>query len=136
MAVNTHLQAVIPLIVMGMLVVLALQSAADPTPAHRLTQALDLTSEQQESVAAVFEARKSTRMATKEQFDEVRSLIAAGEVEAAADLAAQQARERVYSMAELRSELVEILTPEQLEQLDTLRAERAMGGAGPWGRKR
>jgi Spy/CpxP family protein refolding chaperone len=115
----------ISLMVVGVLLsALALQTFADTHRLDRLTQRLNLTAEQQSAMEGLHEQMEPNRQARNEARQEIRSLIASDQVDAAAALAADAARERTYRMAERRQAMAEILTPEQLQQLEEMRQRR------------
>lgn len=108
--------------------------AASAHPFDHISEELELTEAQQESMAALREEFASTRKTFHSQKEEVVALVSSGNVDAAADLAANQARERVYQRAEMRRRLAEILTPEQLVQMDELRSSGKRFSRGRRGR--
>ena len=117
------------------ILVAGLAVAASAHPFDRVGEELGLTDVQQESVAALRAEFSSARETIHGQREEVIALVNSGNVDAAADLAARQARERVYQRAEMRRRLAEILTPEQLVQMDELRASGEHFKRGRRGRR-
>lgn len=88
---------------------------------------LDLTDDQKEQMKTLFggrDERRNTRLEFRSQSEEVRDLIDAGDFNAAAEAAASLARERVNKIAETKLAMESILTPDQLEKLKSIRAER------------
>ena len=123
---KTRYRLTVPLFVLGVAMSgFALQSAAEPPRRiERLAHQLDLTEAQQTALADLREEFRGARSGMRESRNEVGELIKSGQSDAAADLAAQAARDRVYRSAERRSRLAEILTPEQLAQMDELQSDR------------
>ncbi|MBX2847569.1 MAG: hypothetical protein KTR16_04565 [Acidiferrobacterales bacterium] len=85
---------------------------------------LDLSEDQKNQIKAQFQQRKENSLDTLNQRKEVLSLIEAGDVDSAAEIAATRARTRVANIAEKKIALEAILSPEQLDQLNALIAER------------
>ena len=93
----------------------------------KIMKHLDLTDDQKDQMKVLFggrDERRNTRLEFRSQSKEVRDLIDAGDFNTAADIAANLARERVNKMAETKLAMESILTPDQLEKLKSLRAER------------
>lgn len=108
----------------------ALTSHAEPGERmmKRMAEKLDLTTEQQASIAEIRANYGGNREEMKAKRAEVKALVNSGEVDAAAELAATHARDAVYRRAQMRAELSEILTPEQLTQMEALIEERQSRG--------
>lgn len=92
----------------------------------RAMKQLDLNDEQRAQLKELLGQRKETATLARSQRNEVRDLIDAGDVNTAAEIAATLARERVTTMAEKQMAIEAILTPEQLEELNSLQAERQL----------
>ena len=108
--------------------VIALQSAtADDRRLERMAHRLELNSEQVEAIRSLNEYAGVSKVDRRAMRLEVQSLIEAGQVDAAADLAASNARESTYSRAERRTAMSEILTPEQFEKWSATRERRSHG---------
>lgn len=103
--------------------------SAGAHPPHGLGEALGLTEAQQENMAALRAEFVPSRGERDAQREEVVALANSGDVDGAAALAATQASDAVYQRAEMQRRLAEILTPEQLAQLEHIRAngERVEG---------
>ena len=124
---NNRYRIIIPLLAVGIAMSgLALQMAAADSVRNldRLAQQLDLSEAQQTALSQLRHATRTSRRGTREKRAEVIQLIRSGQADAAADLAAQSARDRVYRHAEHRASLAAILTPQQLAEFDALRSER------------
>ena len=90
---------------------------------------LDLTDDQKAQLKEIFGERGKRRHASfdlQTKNNDVRNLIEQGDVNAASDIAARQARELVNKLAETKLAIESILTPEQLENLKTLQEERQL----------
>lgn len=87
---------------------------------------LDLSDEQKAQIKDLFGQRKELAAEAQTQRSEIRSLIEAGDINAAAEIAATQARARVTNISEKKLAVESILTPEQLTELNTLQAERQL----------
>ena len=98
---------------------LTMQTNAGPPP---FIEEMGLSQDQQAQLSEFHDQLRDQRKAMLEQRREFEALIKSGRVDAAADLAAQNARERTYKIAERRAQLAEILTPEQIEKLEEVRA--------------
>lgn len=92
----------------------------------RAMKQLDLTDEQKAQIKELSAQRKTASVDFRTQQQEIRDLVEAGDVNAAAEVAATQARTRVTNMAEQKMAFEAILTAEQLEQLKTQQAERQL----------
>ena len=132
-----------PILKSGLVLSLALGASTAVFAKHggieRLAEKLNLTNEQVTAIEALRGDgdKDSKRDARRQQREEIRQLIESGQVDAAATLAGNAASERVYKMAEKRTAMAEILTPEQLAQWDALKESRGRGkGKGHHGRRR
>ena len=88
---------------------------------------LDLTDDQKDQMKTLFggrDERKNAMLEFRSQSEEVRDLIEAGDFNAAAEVAANLARERVNKIAETKLAMESILTPDQLEKLKSMQAQR------------
>ena len=74
----------------------AFTNMAGAHPTDRIGEQLGLSVEQQESFTALRGEVEVSRTAVHDQSEEVIALVKDGDVDAAADLAADQARERVH----------------------------------------
>ena len=113
---------ILPFLMMGVL-----SAATSAHPFEHITDELDLTEAQEldlSSLRAEFVPVKDTANAQREG---VMELVNSGDIDAAADMAANQARERVYQRAEIQRRLAEILTPEQFSQMQEIRANQPEG---------
>ncbi|MEM6638412.1 MAG: Spy/CpxP family protein refolding chaperone [Pseudomonadota bacterium] len=90
----------------------------------RLAKKLNLTTEQQASVEQIRAAYTPDRDARQAQREEVKALVESGNADAAADLAASHAREAVLRRAQMRNELSQVLTEDQMQQLDAMMEKR------------
>ena len=93
-------------------------------PGDRLAQQLGLSETQQQSLATLRTEYAPLREAAQAQRSEVIALVKGGDVDGAAALAADQARDRVYQRAEMQRRMAEILTPEQLAKMEEIRSSR------------
>lgn len=114
---------ILPFVATGILFS-ALVTPAVAHPGDRLTQQLGLSEAQQQSVAALRAEYAPLRKAAQAKREEVATLIKSGDVDGAATLAANQARDRVFQRVEMRRRMAEILTPEQLAQMEEIRSSR------------
>lgn len=85
---------------------------------------LDLSEEQQSQLKELTSQRKEVAIEARSQRNQIQDLIESGDVNGAAEIAASQARERVSKMADKKMAIEAILTPEQLQQLSDLKAQR------------
>ena len=106
------------------LLVSAFALAAHAGPGERIARKLGLTEDQQASVEQIRETYRPNRDEVRAKRSDVRALVENGEVDAAAELAATHAREAVYRRAQMRAELSEVLTPEQMAELESLMEQR------------
>ncbi|MBX2857231.1 MAG: hypothetical protein KTR17_01095 [Cellvibrionaceae bacterium] len=90
----------------------------------RMTEKLGLTAEQESSLQTIFEEKMASKGDKYQAHSEVQSLIDAGDAEAAAELAAQQARQRVLDHAEFTSQVKAVLSQEQFEQWQAMKQNR------------
>ena len=102
----------------------AFVASAGAHPGDRFAEKLGLSELQQQSLATLRAEYAPLREAAREQRKEVMALVESGDVDGAAALAADQARDRVYQRAEMQRRMAEILTPEQLAQMEELRSSR------------
>lgn len=100
---------------------LAIFSYADSERISRMTQYLELSDEQVLAIEALGNPQEEGRGEAWRTKKEVEKLVVAGEVDAAANLAAESVRTKIYGYAENRAALAEILTPAQLEEWEDLR---------------
>lgn len=112
-----------PFIAAGFLAV-AFATSAGAHPGDRLAAQLDLSETQQQDFATLRAEYAPLREAAQAQRKEVFALVKSGDVDGAAALAADQARDRVYLRAEMQRRMAEILTPEQLAKMDEIRSSR------------
>ena len=121
---NNRFRSIVLVVLIGMLTSAVAQSV-DVHRTERLARELALTEAQQEGLAALRAEYAPTREAFDTSREEVIALVKSGSVDAAAELAASHARDRVYRRAEMHRRLAEILTPEQLAQMDEHRSGRS-----------
>ncbi len=109
---------------------LALTAHAQPGERmfERMSKKLDLTAEQQASVREIRAEYGGNREEALAKRAEIKALVDSGEVDAAAELAATHAREAVYRRAEMRNALSQVLTPEQLAEMEALTEQRMEQG--------
>ncbi len=108
--------------------------SAGAQPMHRMAEKLGLTEEQQQSLAELREQQRASREDQRAQREAISEANKSGDVDSAADLAASQARDRVYQQAEMRQQLEAILTPDQLVQWDEMQDRRSQGHRGKGGK--
>lgn len=96
----------------------------------RVAEQLQMTDSQAEQFKQVMTDAKSSRKDMRKQRQEIQQLSDTGDLAGAADLAAKQARERVYQKAEVKQKLAEFLSAEQIEQLETLHANKSKRRGG------
>ena len=120
---NKTSRAVLPSIVIGILTG-AFAVSVNASPPDRLAERLGLTDAQEESLTSLREEYAPIRDLLQAQREELIAMVKAGNVDAAAELASSQARERVYQRAEMQRRLAEILTPEQLSKMEDIRSGR------------
>lgn len=94
----------------------------------RMTEKLGLSSEQASSLKTVYEEKMAGKSAKYLAREEVEALIEADNPEAAAELAAEQARQRVLDRAEFRSRIKAILSEEQFAQWQAMKHRRMHRG--------
>ena len=99
--------------------------SANAHDSNRLAEKLDLSEAQQQSLATLRAEFAPIRETAQTQRKEVRAMLKTGDVEKAATLAADQARERVYQQAERLRRMAEILTPEQLAKMEEIRSNQS-----------
>jgi len=106
--------------------VLIFSTAASARPSHEnyFVEQLGLSEEQATAVKELRQEKRSTMKDSREEREQVKTLIEAGDTEAAAELAAELAKKHVYSKAEFRSKLSTILTTEQMEAFDAMPKKR------------
>ncbi len=102
------------------------QACPDGPPGKhgKMFDSLDLTEEQEAALNALHKEKRASFHDRRAHHDDIQQLIEEGQVEAAADLAAENARQHIRSRAEFQSKLAEILTPEQMEQFKAEKGER------------
>lgn len=93
-------------------------------PPGKMAEALNLSAGQIEAFEALKQERRATRGDRKEIRNKIQDLVRSGDTEAAANLAAEQARQRVYRKAEFHGRMKEILTAEQLEKFESMPNKR------------
>ena len=120
---TTTTRYILPFVAIGILSG-AFVASAGAHPADRLAEQLALSETQQQSLASLRAEYAPLRETAQAQRKEVIALVKSGDVDGAAALAAEQARDRVYQRAEMRRRMAEILTPEQLAQMEELRSSR------------
>ncbi len=126
---KTQLRKIISLVVIGVLASAhGLQASAEDHRLERMTRKLDLTTEQVEAIQNLNEQISINRPKRGESRKEVVALIDEGQVDAAANLAAENARTRTFQRAERRAGMVEILTPDQFEEWTERKERRDRGG--------
>lgn len=115
------------LTVISLCVILSLPSsiafAHDNVEIDRLINRLQLNDFQSDQFKELMNSKPDKSMMSKQR-EEIRELIAADNIELAADLAANNARERVYNRASYDEKLSAILTVEQLELLEKMRSRK------------
>lgn len=120
---TTTTRFILPFMAIGILAV-AFVASADAHPGDRLTEKLGLSESQQQSLETLRAEYAPLREGEQAKREEVMALVKSGDVDGAAALAADQARDRVYQLAEMQRRMAEILTPEQLAQMEELRMSR------------
>ena len=113
----------VPVLAIGLVSGL-LASSVGAHPGDRITKQLDLTEAQRQSLAEIRAELRTSRESAQTRREQVVALVKGGNVDGAAALAAEQARERVYRRAEMRRRVSEVLTAEQLKEMEALRMER------------
>ena len=125
------LKRTLPLVVIGVLIsALSLQAVAghrgDYAERHmkHMAKELKLSEEQVTAIKALKENSAEKRSTAKEKRKEIKALMEADNVDAAANLAAEQAKAKIYAKAENKQRMAAILDTEQLEQWQELREEK------------
>lgn len=121
----------LPAIALSLLLGGAVPALAERHGMDRLAKKLDLTEEQVSAISALGGERGSRHETRKALREQIKSLIEAGDVDAAAALASEAAGERVREMAAKRAAMAEILTPEQLAEWESLKERRGKRHGGP-----
>tara|TARA_R110000787_G_scaffold38998_22_gene97953 strand:- start:489 stop:902 length:414 start_codon:yes stop_codon:yes gene_type:complete len=114
---------ILPFVAIGILAV-AFVALADAHPGDRLAEQLGLSETQQQNLATLRAEYAPLREAAQAQRKDVIALVKSGDVDGAAALAADQARDRVYQRAEMQRRMAEILTSEQLAKMEEIRSSR------------
>ena len=120
---TTTTRYILPFVAFGILAV-AFVASAGAHPGERLAEQLGLNETQQQTLASLRAEYAPLRQAAQAQREEVIALVKSGNVDGAAALAAEQARDRVYQRAEMQRRMAEILTPEQFAQMEEIRSSR------------
>lgn len=102
----------------------AFTTSVSAHPGDRLADQLGLSDTQQQNLASLRAEYAPLRETSQAQREEAIALVKSGDVDGAAALAADQARDRVYQLAEMQWRMAEILTPEQLAQMEEIRSSR------------
>ncbi|MBK6598080.1 MAG: Spy/CpxP family protein refolding chaperone [Proteobacteria bacterium] len=115
----------------------AFVASAVAHPGDRLAEQLGLSEAQQQSLASLRAEYAPRREVAQAQREQVLALVESGDVDGAAALAADQARDHVYQRAEMQRLMAESLTPEQLEKMEEIRSSRPdrKHKGGPGGRR-
>lgn len=104
---------------------------------NRIIKKLDLSDDQAVQVTALFADRKNRSTTRQERAEQMRALIEAGNVDQAADMAANNAREKVLNRAVIQESLKAILTEEQLVELaESQNGRKGRGNRRSRGRSR
>ncbi|XOV84915.1 MAG: hypothetical protein ACFHXK_07270 [bacterium] len=96
---------------------------------------LDLTDDQRQALTGLRAQFLQRAQDAGSTWRDVRTMLEAGDVDAAADVAAQAARKHIYFLYERKTVLASILTPEQMAVLeDTVEsnAQPPMTRGRPW----
>ena len=120
---TTTTRYILPFVAIG-IISGAFVASAVAHPGDRLAQQLGLNEAQQQSLATLRTEYAPLKEVAQAQRKEVMALVKSGDVDGAAALAADQARDRVYQRAEMQRRMAEILTPEQLAQMEEIRSSR------------
>jgi len=96
----------------------------------RALRRLDLSEEQTEQIKAMFVTVQETIAANQDRVLEMRELSEAGNVNQAAEIAAELAREKVVRNAETKQNIEALLTADQLAELDSMKDEDKHRGKG------
>ena len=121
---SIKIRSTLPSIAFGLLTV-AVATSASASPSDRLAERLGLTEAQESSLTSLREEYAPSRDSAQAQREEIIAMVKAGNVDAAAELASSQARERVYQRAEMQRRMSEILTPDQMSEMETIRSSRS-----------
>ena len=105
---TTTTRYILPFVAFGILAV-AFVALAGAHPGERLAEQLGLNETQQQSLASLRAEYAPLREAAQAQREEVIALVKSGNVDGAAALAAEQARDRVYQRAEMQRRLVHLV---------------------------
>ena len=89
----------------------------------KMTEQLNLSEEQASQIQAIFAEKKASRENKRLARQEVEALIESGDTEAAAELAANHARQRVLDRAEFVSQIKAVLSEEQFAQWQEVKAK-------------
>ena len=120
---TTTTRYILPFVATGILFG-AFVAPAVAHPGDRLAQQLGLSETQQQSLATLRTEYAPLREAAQAQRKEVIALVKGGDVDGAAALAADQARDRVYQRTVMQRQMAEILTSEQLAKIEIIRSSR------------
>ncbi len=99
-------------------------SSVNAHPSMPLFEELNLSESQKHSLKAMRADSKENRSLIKAKRVEIKNLMQAGNIDAAAELAASMASDRVYKRSERMNEIKSILSPEQLATLKEGKGER------------
>lgn len=111
--------------IVGLAVASALMlGTANAHPKKQMFEELNLTDAQRQSLLSMKGDFQGKRAEAQAKRQEIKSLLQAGNVDAAADLVANIAREKVYKRAERFNQIKGILTEEQIATLKENRPER------------
>ncbi len=120
---TTTTRSILPSLGIGILAV-AFVAPAGAQSGDRLAEQLGLSQAQQQSLATLRTENAPLREAAQAQRREVIALVKSGDVDGAAALAADQARDRVYQRTVMQRQMAEILTSEQLAKIEIIRSSR------------
>lgn len=84
----------------------------------RMTNKLELNESQVNQIQQLIDITRPEKDSRKERKAQMQALIEQGNVDQAAELAAEDARQRVYSRMNFKNGLSQILTAEQLAKMD------------------
>lgn len=114
------------LLMVGMLM-LSSCFAEDVFAGERMAKYLDLNDEQVAAIATLKSEKRLSREAYHETRETIKALIEEGDVDQAANLAAEQARQKVLAKAEFRDAIKGILSPEQFEKWEQMPRKKHHG---------
>ena len=87
----------------------------------RVLRQLDLSDEQTTQIKELFTAQREVASANRDRMQQARELSAAGDVDQAAQIAADLAREKVLARAANQQSIEALLTPEQVVELNSIK---------------